>query len=916
MVGVLIMLTISVLICCVIAYIMALFWFSDVGNRRLRSFFGLGAEIFSWTLLNALSAVVREEYFPFVYSMRMVMVCIVPFGVLWFILDFTDFPVRTKTPVRGLLVFLAASDVAAVLTNPLHHMYFSDYSSPMPARAPLFWVHIALAMAVVAIAFAVLIRYVIKEAKNNPLLVVTVFALLIPYSINMLYTFRLVPLAFDVTPIGFFATILLFVLFAHRSQFFNIRTALFSSAMDSIVDIIVIFNKNFTVVDANRSALAAFEKFPLSPGRMKADGFFRQLDASAVKASPPDLFDTMRKGIDTDGEYSVGLPGGESRTYTSNFRAVYKGRKKTGFVLVSTDVTDFRDQYLLLEAVNHSASYLLNTDAENFERNLFYAMDEVGSSVRVDRVYVWKNHTIDGALHCTQVHEWSKGAEPQQGLDITISVPYGDDTMPGWYETLSNNRCINNIVRNMSPEEQEQLSQQGIISILVAPVFIKNSFWGFVGFDDCRSERVFTKVEEAILRSASLLFAHAYHRNEMYIALMDTSTQLETALVQASAASRAKGEFLSNMSHEMRTPLNTIIGMTTIGKKAPIEKKDHSLNKIGDAASHLLGLVNDVLDMAKIEADKLELAPVEYDLEDMLQKMTAVNSYKIDEKRLRFSMEVKDDVPRFLVGDDRRLAQVITNLLSNAVKFTPEGGHISLEVALAGESDEGCELRFEVADSGIGISREQQGRIFAAFEQAESGTSRKYGGTGLGLVISKRIVELMGGRLWVESELGKGARFIFTVKAKRSAAKTRPAAPTGAEAEKKGDGEFLGKRMLLVEDIEINREMLKALLEHTKIAIDCAENGKKALAIMEANPHKYDVVMMDIQMPEMDGLEATRRIRALPSGAASGLPIIAMTANVFKDDIEACLAAGMDDHLGKPFDIEKVLEKLRIYILP
>jgi len=401
------------------------------------------------------------------------------------------------------------------------------------------------------------------------------------------------------------------------------------------------------------------------------------------------------------------------------------------------------------------------------------------------------------------------------------------------------------------------------------------------------------------------------------LVLMRDMTELIEAKNLAEAASKAKTEFFSNMSHEMRTPMNAIIGMTAIAKKTDnIAEKDHSLNKIGDAASHLLGIINDVLDMAKIEADKLELVLAEFDFEKMLQKVAAVINYKTEEKKQHFTVSIDNAVPRFIVGDDQRLAQVITNLLSNAVKFTPDGGSISLRVSFFGEADENCGLRIEVTDTGIGISYEQQEKLFLAFEQAESGISREYGGTGLGLAIAKRIIDLMGGKICVESELGKGSRFIFTVNVKRGSINGRPgigdtdAAPEPAA---NSDG-FDGKRLLLAEDIEINRDILMALLDGTGIIVDCAENGQEALNMIEAAPDKYDIIFMDMQMPKMDGLEATRRIRALPAMQNIELPIIAMTANVFKEDIEACLAAGMDDHIGKPLDIEKVMEKLRKYL--
>ena len=597
-------------------------------------------------------------------------------------------------------------------------------------------------------------------------------------------------------------------------------------------------------------------------------------------------------------------------------------------------VDKLKNREIMLDAVNRATAYLLNTDTESFENTLYQSMGVMAEAVKVDRIYIWKNHTIEGRLCCTKLYEWSEGMEPQHGSEFTIDIPYSEN-IPGWEEALSNGKCINNLVRNMSPEEQAQLLPQSIISILVVPVFVRDHFWGFVSFDDCHNERIFTDEEEAILRSSSLLIANALLRNEMIMNIRDTSAQLKTALEEATAASKAKSDFLSTMSHEMRTPMNAIIGMTSIGKKADgLEKKDYAFNRIEDASSHLLGVINDVLDMAKIEADKLELAPVEYCFERMLQKVVTVVNFRVKEKQQEFSLNVSGNVPRYIVGDDRRLAQIMTNLLSNAVKFTPEGGRINLEASLLGETDGICELQIEVADNGIGISPEQQKKLFQAFGQAESGTSRKYGGTGLGLVISKRIAELMGGRIWIESEIGKGSRFIFTIKVRRGKNSCSKTSTSGIswtnvqtsdfddilETREQKDGAentrdiFKGKKLLLAEDIAINREVFLALLENTELQIDCAENGQEALDMVKSVPGKYDIVFMDVQMPIMDGFEATQCIRALPSPQNARLPIIAMTANVFKDDIDACLAAGMDDHIGKPLDINTVLEKLHKYL--
>jgi len=401
--------------------------------------------------------------------------------------------------------------------------------------------------------------------------------------------------------------------------------------------------------------------------------------------------------------------------------------------------------------------------------------------------------------------------------------------------------------------------------------------------------------------------------------------ELEFELIKAKnnaeRASQAKGDFLSTMSHEIRTPMNAIIGMTAIAKNSDSkEQKDQALNKIEKASAHLLGIINDVLDMSKIEANKFELTSAEFELRNLVLKAVTFVHFRMEEKRQQFSMNVDENIPYYFIGDDQRLTQILTNLFSNAIKFTPEEGQIGINIFLAEEDSDFYKLRFEVFDSGIGIPPEQQEKIFHTFEQAESGITRKYGGTGLGLAISKRIIELMGGTIFVKSEPGKGSRFIFTVMLQRSTVGSDGLSRDDIEYENKED-EFLDRKLLLVEDIEINREILLSLLQNTGLIIDIAENGKEALDKITAAPDEYELILMDMQMPVMDGLESTRNIRALESklnkndpAVQRHIPIIAMTANVFKDDIENCLKAGMDDHIGKPLDLNLLLIKLRKYL--
>ena len=700
----------------------------------------------------------------------------------------------------------------------------------------------------------------------------------------------------------------------------------------------------------------------------------------------------------------------------------------------------------LLSAVNQMSVLLLNSDADLFEDALQKSMLIIAGAVKVDCIYIWKNHNIEGKLYCSQLFEWSKQKTIFQTED---KLYHYDEIFPGWKKSLAKGESKNGPVRDMPPETQAFLSPAGIMSILVVPIFMKNQFWGFVGFDDWQTERVFTRDEESILHSASLLIASSFSRNEMIQDIVAASERMETALKAANeattlknnslralevimdsmdtmlyvnipdtgeilfinksmkqhygikgsgigqtcykvlqngqkekcsfcpcyrldenpedfimweenssltnriyrntdcyitwvdgrlahlqysvdvteliiaresaqAANRAKSDFLANMSHEMRTPMNAIVGMTTIGKKAhDAEGKNHALEKIEVASRHLLGVINDILDMAQIEANKIELVTAEYNFESLVQKILTVIHYRADEKEQTLIVNVDKNIPRFIVGDEQRLSQVITNLLVNAIKFTPEGGDIRLDAFLTGETDGNCELRIEVADTGIGIASELQEKLFDAFEQVQGGTNREYGGTGLGLAISKRIVELMDGRIWVESELGKGAKFIFTVKIERGSHVED--GPTFEDNVNNSGtlrtGEFEGMRVLVAEDIEINREIVLALLEETGAIIDCAENGKEALdMVMDAN-EEYDIVFMDLQMPQMDGIEATRQIRAMSAQRKKNkhLPIVAMTANVFKKDIENCLAAGMNGHIGKPLDIDRILDIMRKY---
>jgi len=373
----------------------------------------------------------------------------------------------------------------------------------------------------------------------------------------------------------------------------------------------------------------------------------------------------------------------------------------------------------------------------------------------------------------------------------------------------------------------------------------------------------------------------------------------------AEKASRQKSAFLSRMSHEMRTPMNAIIGMSVLAKNtANNEKRDDMLDKINTASDQLLKLIDDVLDMSDIEDNKLRLSVSDFNFAVMIREILNKANREVKTKQQSLTTDIDPSIPDTLISDEKRLKQVILNLLSNAIKFTPDQGSIQINAFVREVKEETLVLQIEVIDNGIGMSPEHQEKLFTPFEQADGGADRKYGGAGLGLAISRYIVGMMGGELWIESEQGKGAKVAFTVK-------TQLAAP---KVKEDGSFSFAEKTALLAEDMEINREIVMAMLEDTGLNIECAENGLETLEMFSSAPDRYDVILMDINMPVMDGLEATRRIRALDVPKGAQIPIIAMTANVLMSEVETYLANGMTDHVGKPVDFDKLINKLNKYL--
>ena len=821
----------------------------------------------------------------------------------------------------------------------------------------------------------------------------------------------------------------------------------------------------------------------------------------------------------------------------------------------------------LLQAAGRAAQKLLANNID-FDRNVNEVLAILGEATGVDRVYVWNFHPGEDqsqgpGLLASQLYEWSPQAEPQQNSALCTNRPVS--IMPHWMDAFQAGKCVNGLVKDMQGPEKDQLEPQGIVSILCAPILIQGDLWGFVGFDDCSSEYIWTESEENILRAAGTVIGTAIYNRRVDEALRESEdrfrmvadatgeiiwsmnadrvidyvsdkvtpvlgykpgellgrdlasmladsgylaecatpqnsiardveapvrckdgsvrwlrtsckvifdengvmrkgfatsqdiTPMRLATEEARKAGRAKDEFLANISHEIRTPLNAVTGLTRLLLRTDLESQQRDwLEKLDFAGKSLLRIVDGILDFAKMEAGDLEMSAAPFCVREVLEAVGAPAAEQAAAKGLGLDVEISPDISGRFLGDAVRLGQVIAHLLDNAVKFTATGG-ITLTAKLNRCCGGLATLHFSVKDTGIGLSAEQRNELFQAFSQADSSATRRYGGMGLGLAFCQKLVNLMDGEIWCESEPGRGSTFHFTVSlvpldlgrvcehvpqtysalrvllasphaAERaelrdlllslgcssideadSAASALPkmcpsypggpsscnydlllagshmtdfqaiehtrlhcgrttgrldlgacsvevlrvmeddqclATPSqagireavghvlcrpltrsglfdainniygrnlalsgngGAQSQELGlAASVAGRRILVVEDNEINQLVAREMLANAGLEVTLAENGVEALRLLDEQP--FDLVLMDIQMPEMDGLTATARLRGDPRFA--DLPIIAMTAHAMNGDVQKSLAAGMNAHLTKPIDSLELLRTL------
>ncbi|MDR0289940.1 MAG: response regulator [Treponema sp.] len=1016
--GELILFFASMLVFCAIVYLLAKTYDSSKRERRMKSFYPLGVVSLAWITLNAVTVVMNPAYFEFVYTAKVAFVCIVPYLTSWFFLNFAESPLVNSRFLKRLLIAIPALDIAALLTNPLHRLYFTAYHYPTAGKGILFTVHLALLTVAVLFSYTVLFSYIIKNYRQYPLLFLTGAGVITPFLLNMLFAFQLINFHHDISPLGYFFTIIVFIYCANVTRIDTSKKL--SQALTEITKTPALSSG---IVEEAASIIVQEGCYALGTHSMRIGIWVVAADATVLK-------NIIYYDIST-GKHAV-----HNDLDPSNCPEYIRLLKSERVILIN----DTRQPNPLSPCI------------ESYGPTLCAMLDapiRVGSKL-VGVICVEQDRCRD----FPGKREWT--TEEQNFVSsladfMTIAISNSERrTLMRRTETMMSNlpgmvyQCLND-----PPDFTFMFASEGCVDLLgyTQEELIGNASLRFI--DMVHPDDV-DHLEQAIAETLSFgLPLETTYRIEMkngtvkwiwersrvveFTAdgtpyLMEgffTDITEQRRLEAAELANRAKSEFLANMSHEIRTPMNAILGMTDLALRGIASQDDvrDYLGNIKNSGVQLLSIINDILDFSKVEAGVVELAPEKYKVHSMINDIVTMIHVRIGSKPLDFIVDDDPDLPSEMIGDVTRIKQIIINFLTNAVKFTREG-HVIFSISAqpceaAGKAADKADykLKVSVRDTGIGIRDEDIQNLFANFSRVDTRKNRGIEGTGLGLAISKNLVELMGGKVSVESTYGEGSCFSFYVMQKveqyqpiqklpidecRKAAVWKPnaakASVLAAKINKLGascdiihsheniaqyshvffdsskfynvievqcpntklfavarglsDNERMppnmelvhipftslllakllgGKefgvneanigaeecavrlnnvRMLVVDDIDINLIIAEEMLLAYGAVVDTAASGEKALEMIRQND--YDIVFMDHMMPEMDGVDATKIIRAMPEEKYQKLPIVALTANVVGDVRDMFMKSGMSDFLSKPMEpaeMERVLKE-------
>lgn len=857
---------------------------------------------------------------------------VTPFLFL-FVLKYTD---RAKFINKNWLVLIfgiSAFFLLMVFTNDFHHLFYKEISASNNSyflsvsldRGILHWMYASYNSILIVFSNLLLFRmlFSIPEIYRGQVLIM-LFGTLIPWIAYLFVVFGFYPFGLDPVPfcLAISGVTLFWALFQYR--LFRANPIAFKTIFENISDGILILDRMGDVVAMNYTARKFFSK--LSPHKIyKKDqliGISKEMGSlflsnptntkiEMVTHSDNKIFEIQLKNIDKDS-----LDPESTNFQYLFFRDITEQKSTEEFIkanelkLQHVNNNLVRNEKMLTSIAFATKELLSNHD---FATATQKAITLLGDGATVDRAYLFENSLDEnGNILSSQRFEWSALGVPAeinnpnlQGLPVGM---FGEGS-----RVMAQSNLYQAIVDQMEddPELKELLQSQDIKSILLIPIYVEDYFWGFVGFDDCTIERKWSEAETALLISFADSISNAIERKTM-------EKNLVKSMEAANEASTAKSEFLANMSHEIRTPLNGVIGFSDLLMKTNLDENQKGfLYSILQSGTLLLDLINDILDFSKIEAGKLELSPEWVNIKELVTDTLKIIQPTTNEKNLKLNLKLDEKLPKSVYVDSTRIKQILINLLSNAGKFTHQG-HIDLTVKVDGPLSQNgiMPLIFSVEDTGIGISKEKERTIFEAFAQEDNSTTRKYGGTGLGLTICSKLLELMESKLELQTTLGKGSKFYFKLDLPVSEEMVIPKTdqkmsgsdlPSNSKKEKDPSKVF---KVLLVDDNPVNMLLAKAIVKKllpSSVVIE-AFNGLEALE--EYKKEKPDLIFMDIQMPEMSGYEATKEIRKIEKDIRT--PIVALTAGTVKGEYQRCQEAGMDDYLSKPVlvsDISGMIEK-------